>query len=110
MKEWIKFRSETVKRRLQHRLDWVNDRLHILDGLLKAYLNLDEVIKIIRTHDEPKKALMKKFKLTEIQANAILDIRLRQLAKLEEEAILLKKMVFQRKQKRLKKFLNPQVG
>ena len=106
MKEWIKFRSETVKRRLQHRLDWVNDRLHILDGLLKAYLNLDEVIKIIRTHDEPKKALMKKFKLTEIQANAILDIRLRQLAKLEEEAILLEKNELATEAKDIEKILN----
>ena len=105
LKEWIKFRSETVKRRLQHRLDWVNDRLHILDGLLKAYLNLDEVIKIIRTHDEPKKALMKKFKLTEIQANAILDIRLRQLAKLEEEAILLEKNELSTEAKEIEKIL-----
>ena len=105
LKEWIKFRSETVKRRLLHRLDWVNDRLHILDGLLKAYLNLDEVIKIIRTHDEPKKALMKKFKLTEIQANAILDIRLRQLAKLEEEAILLEKNELSTEAKEIEKIL-----
>ena len=105
LKEWIKFRSETVKRRLQHRLDWVNDRLHILDGLLKAYLNLDEVIKTIRTHDEPKKALMKKFKLTEIQANAILDIRLRQLAKLEEEAILLEKNELSTEAKEIEKIL-----
>ena len=105
LKEWIKFRSETVKRRLQHRLDWVNDRLHILDGLLKAYLNLDEVIKIIRTHDEPKKALVKKFKLTEIQANAILDIRLRQLAKLEEEAILLEKKDLSTEAKEIEKIL-----
>lgn len=91
LKEWLKFRTDTVRRRLQHRLDWVNDRLHILDGLLVAFLNLDEVIKIIRTHEEPKKELMKKFKLSEIQANAILDIRLRQLAKLEEESILAEK-------------------
>ena len=105
LKEWIKFRTETVKRRLQHRLDWVNDRLHILDGLLKAYLNLDEVIKIIRTQDEPKKVLMKKFKLSEIQANAILDIRLRQLAKLEEEAILLEKKDLSSEAKEIEKIL-----
>ena len=91
LKEWLKFRTDTVKRRLQHRLDWLNDRLHILEGLLVAYLNIDEVIKIIRTHDKPKKELMKKFKLSEIQSNAILDIRLRQLAKLEEESILSEK-------------------
>ena len=76
LKEWLKFRTDTVKRRLQNRLDWVNDRLHILEGLLVAYLNLDKVIKIIRTHDKPKKELMKKFKLSEIQANAILDLSL----------------------------------
>ena len=106
LKEWIKFRTETVKRRLQHRLDWVNDRLHILEGLLKAYLNLDEVIKIIRTHDDPKKSLMKKFKLSELQANAILDIRLRQLAKLEEEAILEEKKLLASEAKDIEKILN----
>ena len=87
LKEWIKFRTETVKRRIQHRLDWVDDRLHILKGLLIAYLNLDEIINIIRNEDDPKKTLMKKFKLSDLQANAILDIRLRQLAKLEEISI-----------------------
>ena len=82
--EWIKFRKETVKRRLKHRLQIVMDRLHILDGLLIAYLNIDEVIKIIRNEDEPKPVLMKKFKLSDIQAEAILNLRLRNLAKLEE--------------------------
>jgi topoisomerase-4 subunit A len=85
--EWIKFRKETVKRRLKHRLQIVMDRLHILDGLLIAYLNIDEVIKIIRNEDEPKPALMKKFKLSDIQAEAILNLRLRNLAKLEEMKI-----------------------
>jgi topoisomerase-4 subunit A len=73
-----------VTRRLEFRLEKINDRLHILDGLLIAYLNIDEVIRIIREEDDPKAALMRSFKLTEIQANAILDLRLRQLAKLEE--------------------------
>ncbi|MCF7353794.1 DNA topoisomerase IV subunit A [Vibrio sp. CK2-1] len=82
--EWIEFRKTTVRRRLQHRLDKVLDRLHILEGLLVAYLNLDEVIDIIRTEDEPKEVLMARFGITEIQANAILDTRLRNLAKLEE--------------------------
>jgi topoisomerase-4 subunit A len=87
LSEWIKFRKETVKRRLKHRLQIVLDRLHILDGLLIAYLNIDEVIRIIRTEDEPKPKLMKKFKLTDIQAEAILNLRLRNLAKLEEMKI-----------------------
>ena len=84
LKEWITFRKNTVIRRLEHRLDQVNDRLHILEGLLAVYLNIDEVIKIIRESDEPKKEIIREFKLTDIQANAILDIKLRQLAKLEQ--------------------------
>ena len=87
LKEWISFRKETVKRRLAHRLQIVLDRLHILDGLLVAYLNIDEVIKIIRTEDEPKPVLMKRFKLSDVQAEAILNLRLRNLAKLEEMKI-----------------------
>ena len=87
LKEWISFRKETVKRRLAHRLQIVLDRLHILDGLLVAYLNIDEVIKIIRTEDEPKPVLMKRFKLSDLQAEAILNLRLRNLAKLEEMKI-----------------------
>jgi topoisomerase-4 subunit A len=84
LKEWLKFRKDTVKNRLSHRLQIVNDRLHILDGLLVAYLNIDEVIAIIREEDEPKPVLMKRFKLSDIQAEAILNLRLRNLAKLEE--------------------------
>jgi topoisomerase-4 subunit A len=84
IKEWLTFRKDTVKRKLEHRLDQVNDRLHILEGLLTIYLDLDKVIKIIRRSDEPKKELIKVFKLSEIQANAILEIKLRQLAKLEQ--------------------------
>ena len=87
LKEWIKFRKETVKNRLAYRLQIVLDRLHILDGLLVAYLNIDEVIHIIRTEDEPKPVLMKKFKLSDVQAEAILNLRLRNLAKLEEMKI-----------------------
>jgi len=85
--EWIAFRTDTVKRRLAHRLQIVVNRLHILDGLLVAYLNIDEVIRIIRTEDEPKPALMKTFKLSDIQAEAILNLRLRNLARLEEMKI-----------------------
>ncbi len=85
--EWLQFRTETVRRRLQFRLDKVLKRLHILDGLLIAYLNIDEVIHIIRTEDKPKPVLMKRFKLSDEQAEAILDLKLRHLAKLEEMKI-----------------------
>ncbi len=84
LKEWLIFRKNTVKRKLEHRLDQVNDRLHILEGLLTVFIDIDRVIKIIRKSDEPKKELTKTFKLSDIQANAILEIRLRQLAKLEQ--------------------------
>ncbi len=84
LEEWLQFRAEVVTRRLTHRLEAVQRRLHILDGLLAAYLNLDEVIHIIRTEDEPRQVLMERYSLSEIQADAILDIRLRQLAKLVE--------------------------
>src|SRR5690606_24213952 len=87
LEEWLTFRRTTVTRRLQHRLDRVTARLHILDGLLIAYLNIDEVIRIIRTEDEPKPVLMKRFKLTDTQAEAILELKLRHLAKLEEMQI-----------------------
>jgi topoisomerase-4 subunit A len=87
LKEWLTFRKQTVTNRLEHRLQIVRDRLHILDGLLVAYLNIDEVIRIIREEDEPKPVLMKRFKLTDVQAEAILNLRLRNLAKLEEMKI-----------------------
>jgi len=87
LKEWLEYRQETVRRRLNFRLEKINDRLHILDGLLVAYLNIDEVIRMIREEDDPKAALMKAFKLSDVQASAILDIRLRQLAKLEEQKL-----------------------
>ncbi|EKO3486973.1 DNA topoisomerase IV subunit A [Vibrio fluvialis] len=87
LSEWIQFRRETVRSRLQHRLDKVLARLHILEGLLIAYLNIDEVIEIIRTEDDPKAVLMARFGITDIQADAILDTKLRHLAKLEEMKI-----------------------
>jgi topoisomerase-4 subunit A len=87
LEEWLKFRTATVKRRLQHRLERVAQRVHILDGLLIAYLNIDAVIKIIRTEEQPKPVLMKRFKLSDTQAEAILDLKLRHLAKLEEMKI-----------------------
>jgi len=87
LKEWLGFRMETVIRRLNHRLDQVVDRLHILEGLLVAYLNIDEVIYIIRHEDQPKPVLMERFNLTGTQAEAILELKLRHLAKLEEMKI-----------------------
>lgn len=87
LEEWLTFRIETVRRRLQWRLDKVNHRLHLLDGLLITYLNLDEVIRIIRTEDEPKPVLMARFQLSDEQADYILDTKLRQLARLEEMKI-----------------------
>lgn len=85
--EWLTFRTETVRRRLQYRLDKVLARLHILEGLLIAYLNIDEVIAIIRHEDNPKPVLMERFGITNIQAEAILELKLRYLAKLEEMKI-----------------------
>ena len=85
--EWLAFRTDTVTRRLKHRLDKVERRLHLLEGLLVAFLNLDEVIRIIRTEDEPKPALIARFALSEEQADYILETRLRQLARLEEMKI-----------------------
>jgi topoisomerase-4 subunit A len=85
--EWLEFRKSTVTRRLQHRHEKVSARLHILDGLLIAYLNLDEVIRIVRTEDQPKPVLIKRFKLSEEQAEAILETKLRHLARLEEMKI-----------------------
>jgi topoisomerase IV subunit A len=87
LSEWLDFRIATVTRRLQYRLDRVSKRLHILEGLLAVYLNLDEVIRIIRREDEPKPVLIKRFKLSDEQAEAILETKLRHLAKLEEMKI-----------------------
>ncbi|MBT8364816.1 MAG: DNA topoisomerase IV subunit A [Deltaproteobacteria bacterium] len=84
LRQWLQFRRQTIVRRLEFRLNKINERLHILAGLLIAYLNLDEVIRIIRENDEPKAVLVEKFDLADTQAEAILQIRLRQLAKLEE--------------------------
>jgi len=87
LQEWLVFRFETVRRRMQYRLDKVLERLHLLDGLLIAFLNLDEVIRIIRSEEKPKPVLMERFSLSEIQADYVLDTKLRQLARLEEMKI-----------------------
>jgi len=105
LEEWLKFRIDTVTKRLTWRLDKVQARLHILEGLLAAYLNLDEVIKIIRREDEPKPVLMKRFKLTEMQAEAILETKLRHLAKLEEMKIRGEQKELSEEQEELEKLL-----
>lgn len=87
LNEWLIFRMDTVRKRLQWRLDKVEKRLHLLEGLLIAYLNIDEVIAIIRNNDEPKPVLMKRFKISDEQAEAILELKLRHLAQLEEMKI-----------------------
>ena len=87
LSEWLRFRTDTVTRRLNHRLAKLERRLHLLEGLRIAYLNLDEVIRIIRTEEEPKPVLMARFRLSEEQADYILETRLRQLARLEEMKI-----------------------
>ena len=105
LKEWLTFRKTTVTRKLEHRLDQVNDRLHIVEGLLIVYLDLDKVIKTIRESDEPKKDLIKYFKISEIQANAILEIKLRQLAKLEHVKLEEEKASLINEQKEIEKIL-----
>ena len=105
LKEWLVFRTDTVRRRLEYRLEKVERRLHLLEGLLKAFLNLDEVIRIIRKEDEPKKVLMKRFKLTVDQAEYILETKLRQLARLEEMKIKAEQKELAKERDGLKKIL-----
>ena len=105
LKEWLTYRKETVKKRLQYRLDKILDRLHLLEGLLIAFLNLDEVIHIIRTEDKPKEKLIKRFKLTDVQADYILDTRLRQLARLEEMKIKGEQEELEKERKEIEKIL-----
>ncbi len=103
--EWLVFRTDTVRRRLEHRLEKVKHRLHLLDGLLVAFLNLDEVIRIIRGEDEPKPVLMQRFALSEEQADYILDTKLRQLARLEEMKIRAEQEALAAERDRLEKTL-----
>ena len=105
LQEWLIYRIGTVRRRLQFRLDKVNRRLHLLDGLLVAFLNLDEVIHIIRTEEHPKQALMARFELSEEEADYILETRLRQLARLEEMKIRGEQAELLKEQKRLQTLL-----
>ncbi len=105
LKEWLEFRTDTVRRRLQYRLDKVLARLHRLEGLLIAYLNIDEVIAIIRTEDHPKPVLMQRFSLSDEQAEAILELKLRHLAKLEEMKIRSEQDELQKERDHLEKTL-----
>ncbi|MCW8886304.1 MAG: DNA topoisomerase IV subunit A [Motiliproteus sp.] len=105
LSEWLQFRVDTVTRRLQFRLDKVLDRLHILDGLLIAFLNIDEVIEIIRNEDKPKPVLMERFNISDIQAEAILELKLRHLAKLEEMKIRTEQNELAAERKRLEALL-----
>ncbi|MEA2490635.1 MAG: topoisomerase subunit, partial [Acidobacteriota bacterium] len=103
--EWLIFRIETVRRRLQHRYDQVNSRIHVLDGYLIAYLNIDEVIRIIRREDEPKPVLIQRFSLSEIQAESILELKLRFLNRLEEMEIRGQQTKLQEERASLEKIL-----
>jgi topoisomerase IV subunit A len=103
--EWLVFRTTTVRRRLEHRLEKVEARLHVLEGYLTAFLNIDEVIAIIRTEDKPKPVLMKRFALSDIQADAILDLKLRHLARLEEMRIRGEQEELSKEQQQLQKTL-----
>lgn len=108
LKEWLEFRLETVRKRLQHRLEKVEARLHLLAGLLIAYLNIDEVIAIIREEDKPKPVLMERFGLSDLQAEAILELRLRHLAKLEEMKIRGEQEELEAEREQLEKILGSQ--
>ena len=105
LEEWLRYRVATVRRRLQYRLDQVDQRLHILDGLLIAYLNLDEVIRILRTEDKPKAVLMARFQLSDAQAEAILETKLRHLARLEEMKLRGEQDELRKEQKQLQVLL-----
>ena len=105
LQQWLSFRQQTVQRRLQFRLDKVLNRLHLLDGLLVAYLNIDEVIAIIREQEDPKAELMQRFALSERQAEAILELRLRHLARLEEMKLRGEQDALQAEREQLEKTL-----
>jgi len=105
LQEWLTFRTTTVRRRLQNRLDKILDRLHLVEGLLNAFYNLNSIIAIIRNEDDPKPVLIRRFKLSDRQADAVLDLRLRQLAKLEEQKLLDEQEELTKEQETLEKTL-----
>jgi len=106
LKEWLTYRISTVRRRLEHKLNKVTDRLHILEGLLAAFLNIDEVIEIIRSEDKPKPVLMERFNISDKQAEAILELKLRHLAKLEEMKIRSEQEALEQERERLELLLS----
>ncbi|HED35482.1 MAG TPA: DNA topoisomerase IV subunit A [Gammaproteobacteria bacterium] len=106
LKEWLSYRTQTVRNRLNWRLEKINKRLHLLEGLLIAFLNIDEVIQIIRENDKPKAALIARFGLTDIQADYVLDTKLRQLARLEEMKIREEQEELAQEKEKLEKLLN----
>ncbi|KOR33237.1 DNA topoisomerase IV subunit A [Achromatium sp. WMS3] len=107
--EWLQFRTNLVRQRLQYRLEQIISRLHILEGLLNAYLNIEQIIKIIRYEDAPKPSLIKKLNMTEPQADAILNLRLRYLAKLEEDKIYKEQNILLAERQKLETILNSTV-
>lgn len=109
LSEWLNFRTQTVTKRLNYRLEKVIARMHILEGLLIAFLNIDEIIHIIRSEDHPKAILMKRFKLSDIQAEAILELKLRHIAKLEEHKIQTEKDALAKERDSLEKILGSSV-
>src|SRR5207342_3916770 len=109
LREWLDHRRDVLVRRSRHRLAEIEHRLEVLGGYLIAYLNLDKVIKIIRKEDEPKPVLMKTFKLSEVQAEAILNMRLRNLRKLEEMEIRAEDKALREEKKELQKLLGSEV-
>lgn len=106
LREWLEYRQTTVTRRLKYRLDKVEGRLHLLEGLIIAFLNIDEVIEIIRQADNPKAELMSRFALSDRQAEAILDLKLRHLARLEEQKLRGEQAELEREREYLKKVLD----
>ncbi len=109
LSEWLAYRTQTVRRRLQYRLEKIQKRLHLLEGLLIAYLNLDDIITIIRDEDKPKPMLKKQFDLTEIQADAILELKLRQLAKLEQNKLKAEETTLSKEVKTLETTLKSEI-
>ena len=110
LEDWLEFRVETVRRRVEHRLDQVNDKLLVLEGMLVAFLNIDEVIAIIREEEHPRQALMSRFGLTDVQAEAILNLRLRNLARLEEVKIRAEQSELTQESRRLAEILESDRG
>jgi topoisomerase-4 subunit A len=109
LRQWLEFRKQTVMKRLNYRLERINERLHVLEGLLIVYLHLDEVIRIIRQSDDPEQELMRRFELSAVQVEAILQIRLRQLARLEELKLKKEKGELEAEKREIEEVLSSEV-